>query len=205
MPRVATSNWPQPDRIENEHVSLELLREDLAPELIAAADSPATFRYFSRGPDPFDEAGMRAFIAFLLGPAETQPFAVFDRASERYVGITTYYDLRPAHQSLEIGWTWYAPSVRGTAVNPACKRLLLGHAFDTLGAHRVALRTDARNTASRRAMEKLGAQHEGLWREHVVMPDGHRRTSAYYSILSPEWPGVRAGLDERLAAVRRNS
>ena len=83
-------------------------------------------------------------------------------------------------------------------MNPSCKRLLLGHAFETLGAHRVALRTDERNAASRRAMEKMGARFEGLWREHVVMPDGHRRTSAYYSILRPEWDAVRAGLDARI-------
>lgn len=196
-------DWRRPVRLENDFVALEPLREEHAGELIAAAESPDTFRYFSRLPDPFDEAGMRAFIVYLLGPAETLPFAVFDRAAQRYVGITTYYDIRPVHATIEIGWTWYAPSARRTPVNPSCKRLLLAHAFQTLGAHRVALRTDARNVASRGAMEKLGARFEGLIREHIVMPDAHRRTSAYYSILRPEWPPLRDGLDERLADLRR--
>lgn len=197
--------WRQPDRLENDFITLEPLCEQHASDLIIAAESPGTFRYFSRLPDPFDQAGMRAFIRFLLGPAETLPFAVFERATQKYVGITSYYDIRPGQDSLEIGWTWYAPSARRTPVNPACKRLLLGHAFEIFGAHRVAMRTDARNAASRGAMEKLGAHLEGLLREHIVMPDGHRRTSAYYSILRPEWPGARDRLDERLATARRIS
>ena len=191
--------WRKAVVLENAHVRLEPLSEEFAGELITAAGSPETFRYFSRGPTPFDEDGMREFVRYLHGPAATLPFAVRDLASGGLVGITTYYDLSPEHGRLEIGWTWYGEAARGTRVNPSCKRLLLGHAFDTLGAHRVALRTDERNTASRRAMEKMGARFEGLWREHVVMPDGHRRTSAYYSILRPEWDAVRAGLDARIA------
>ena len=171
-----------------------------AEDLHVAAGTPDTFRYFSTRPDPFDASGMLAFIRFLKGPAETTPWAVCTPEGAP-VGITTLLDRRPVHQTVEIGWTWYSESVRGTLVNPASKLLLLTHAFGTLGAHRVTLKTDARNTRSRRAIEKLGAVFDGQLRENVLMPDGFRRSSVYYSVLAPEWPAVRAGLADRLGGV----
>ena len=120
------------------------------------------------------------------------------------VGITTYLDIKDAHRGLEIGWTWYAPACRGSAsrfgpVNPACKLLLMRHAFESLGAIRVCLKTDERNARSRAAIERLGGRLEGLLRATMIMPDGHRRTTAMYSILDSEWPEARARLEARLA------
>lgn len=196
------SDWIAPVTLEDANVRLVPLAPEHAEPLAQAAATPDTFRYFSRAPREISPAGMAEFIDFLRGPAETLPFCVVDRAADRPVGITTYLDIRPAHRGLEIGWTWYAPDRRGTLVNPACKRLLLHHAFETLGAIRVCLKTDERNARSRAAILKLGASFEGVLRQNIIMPDSFRRSTAMYSMLDSEWPGVRQRLDARLATVR---
>tara|TARA_E500000318_G_scaffold105663_1_gene112815 strand:- start:105 stop:701 length:597 start_codon:yes stop_codon:yes gene_type:complete len=173
--------------------------------LLAAAGDPETFRWFTAPPTPWSADGMRRYCESLLGAPTIRAYTVRLRASGAVVGSTTYCDIRPEHRGVEIGWTWYAPAHRGTIVNPACKRLLLGHAFEggLFGepAIRVCLKTDARNERSRRAILRLGATFEGVLRSHLVMPDGHRRDSAMYSITEAEWPAIRQDLDARLAAV----
>src|SRR3954466_7904248 len=103
------------------------------------------------------------------------------------------------HLRLEVGYTWYAPGVWGTAVNAEAKLLLLRHAFETLGARRVEFKTDARNEPSPAALVALGAQFEGILRKHMVVRGDAARDSAYYSVVDDEWPAVRAALEERLA------
>lgn len=191
--------WVSAKVFEHPAARLEPLTVGHAPGLAAAAGDGETFRYFSRVPTPLDPGGMREFIEYLLGPAQAVPFCVIDPATDQPVGITTYLDIRPAHRGLEIGWTWYSARARGTAINPACKLLLLGHAFDRLGAIRVCLKTDERNARSRAAILKLGAKFEGVMRENVIMPDGFRRSTAMYAVLAAEWPGVRRALEARLA------
>ena len=100
---------------------------------------------------------------------------------------------------MEIGFTYYAPDVRGGAVNPAAKRLLLGHAFDA-GAQRVQFRVDAINARSRAAVLKLGAVQEGILREDKVTWTGRIRSTVVFSVLPSEWPAVRERLDTRLAS-----
>ncbi|HZW09325.1 MAG TPA: GNAT family protein [Phycisphaerales bacterium] len=194
------SDWVAPITLANDVVALEPLAPSHAAELARAAATPETFRLFSRGPREISETGMREFIEFLLGPAETVPFCVVERASGRRAGITTFLDIRAQHRGLEIGWTWYAPDCRGTGANPACKLLLMEHAFERLGAIRVCLKTDERNARSRAAILKLGAQFEGILRENIIMRDGFRRSTAMYSVLEKEWPGVKARLQARLGA-----
>jgi RimJ/RimL family protein N-acetyltransferase len=128
-------------------------------------------------------------------------FAVIRRDQDRVVGSTSYLDVQPANRGVEIGSTWYTPDVRGTSVNPEAKYLLLRHAFDDWGAIRVCLKTDHMNRQSQAAIRKLGAHYEGTLRQHVIRPDGTYRDSVYFSILDREWPEVRRGLDERLAAL----
>ena len=191
--------------LTNSVVALTPLELADAPALLEAARDPSTFRWFSGLPNPWTDAGMRGYCERLLSEPTIRPYTVRDQRSGVVVGSTTYCDLRPMNRGVEIGWTWYAPSSRGTAVNPACKRLLLAHAFEggLFGepAIRVCLKTDARNARSRAAILKLGAKAEGVLRSHVVMPDGYRRDSAMYSITEAEWPAVRLGLDERLASA----
>jgi RimJ/RimL family protein N-acetyltransferase len=99
----------------------------------------------------------------------------------------------------EIGYTWYAASAQRTGINAECKLLLLGHAFEVWAMERVTLKTDARNLRSRQAIERLGAQFEGVRRAHQPAVDGGLRDTAYFSILAREWPDVRSGLLDRLA------
>lgn len=127
------------------------------------------------------------------------PFAVIHRPTGRAVGCTRFMEIRPEHRGLEIGGTWYAPEHQRTGVNTECKRLLLGHAFETLGCVRVQLKTDLRNERSQRAIERIGATREGVLRDHIIMPDGYLRSTVMYSITAPEWPGVRDRLDAFLA------
>jgi RimJ/RimL family protein N-acetyltransferase len=110
--------------------------------------------------------------------------------------------IRRDQRGLEIGWTWLAPEAQRTAVNTETKLLLLTHAFETLGAIRVELKTDSLNERSRRAMERLGCTFEGVFRAHMIRRDGTLRDSAYYSVVASEWPRVRARIQ---ALLRRPS
>ena len=127
-------------------------------------------------------------------------FAVRHLGDNSLVGSTRFLEIVPAHKRAEIGWTWYATSAQASSVNPECKLLLLNHAF-AAGANRVELKTDARNARSRAAIAKLGAKQEGVLRARMVMHDGYIRDDVYFSIIRSEWPGVRAGLEARLAAA----
>jgi N-acetyltransferase len=134
----------------------------------------------------------------LLAQRSMLPFTVFD-ADGRVVGMTTYMNIDNSHQRVEIGSTWYAQRVQRTALNTQCKHLLLGHAFDTLHCIAVEFRTHRFNTQSRRAIERLGAQLDGILRNHQVSPNGTLRDTAVYSITAAEWPVVRAHLEAQLA------
>ena len=118
------------------------------------------------------------------------PFAVLDAAGTP-VGMTTYMNIDAANRRVEIGSTWYARRVQRTPLNTECKALLLAHAFDSLGCIAVEFRTHRFNTASRRAIERLGAQLDGMLRSHQRSADGSLRDTAVYSIVAAEWPTVR--------------
>lgn len=126
------------------------------------------------------------------------PLVTVRRADGRVVGSTRFLALRPEHRSVEIGWTWLHPNAWGTGINVEAKLLMLEHAFDRLGCLRVELKTDARNERSRRAMEALPAQFEGVHRKQMLVRGGQRRDSAWYSVVDDEWPEVRANLLRRL-------
>lgn len=127
-------------------------------------------------------------------------FTVRDAETGEVRGATTFYEHVPAQGRVEIGTTWYGRAFQGGRTNPAAKLLLLAHAFDGWRVNRVALRCDARNERSARAIERLGATREGRLRQHRVAPDGSVADTLYFSILRDEWPAVRAGLEERLRA-----
>lgn len=168
----------------------------------AAALDPGGFAYMPSSPllvnnqmAVIEEALQRAAEGTEL------PFALIDRASGRAVGSTRYLDISVPNERIEIGWTWIAAPFRGGVANPEMKLLLLDHSFGELGANRVALKTDARNFRSQRAIAALGAIREGVLREQMVMPDGHRRDTVYFSILAREWPSARERLTERLRGL----
>ena len=125
------------------------------------------------------------------------PFAIV--AGGRAVGSTRFYDIDLSVPTLAIGYTFHAGSVWRTHVNTAGKRLMLGHAFDTLGAQSVYFHTSHQNLRSQAAIERLGAQRDGILRAHRRHKDGSLRDTHVYSITAPEWPAIRARLDARLA------
>lgn len=188
-----------PAVLENRFVRLEPLEERHKEPLRAACDAdpdlwPALY-YNSLGGAQF-EAGWRT-LRDQQAVGARLPFAVV-HAGE-VVGLSTFIDIQPDNRAVEIGTTYYRPSARGGAVNPAAKHLLLGHAFAG-GAARVAFQVDAINARSRAAMIKLGATEEGMLRNHLVTWTGRTRSSVIFSILADEWPAVKTRLDERLAA-----
>lgn len=129
------------------------------------------------------------------------PFTVFDHTGQ-IVGMTSYMNIDAVNQRLEIGSTWYAARAQRSALNTDAKRLLLSHAFEVLGCIAVEFRTHRLNTTSRRAIERLGAQLDGLLRAHQRSPDGSLRDTAVYSITAAEWPTVKAHLEWELKRTR---
>ena len=121
-------------------------------------------------------------------------FAVTDTASGEVLGTTSYHDIIPAVKRVEIGYTWYAKRVQRTHVNTSCKLLMLQHAFDTLACNVVGWRTDNFNFASQAAIERLGAQKDGVIRGHALRRDGTIRDTVMYSLRAGEWPEVKAQL-----------
>jgi len=128
-------------------------------------------------------------------------FATVLVATARAVGSTRYLALRPEHASLEIGWTWLAPTAWSTGANAEAKLLQLEHAFDALGCRRVEFKTDALNERARAALAALPATFEGIHRKHMLVRGGQNRDSAWYSVVDDEWPIVREALRERVAAA----
>lgn len=188
---------PIPVVLYGDVVRLEPLDDRHANDLLRAAQDEGLWRFMPI-PRPATAADMRRLIedAWRQASAGAElPFAVVAQESDLAVGSTRFLDIDRASRALEIGWTWLAPTVQHTAVNTEGKLLLLRHAFDDLGARRVALKTDARNEPSRRAIERLGAVREGILRQHRICWDGSVRDTVYYSIVGEEWPGVRERLE----------
>lgn len=197
---MSRSIWFDPVVLEGRHVRLEPLDLRHADELLALAD-PSIFAWMPVDPCASREA-MLAWIDAAQRPCPDGPqvpFAVIDRLTGRVCGSTRYLAMCPEHRRLEIGWTWYGIRYRGTAVNAECKLLLLARAFEVLGCNRVEFKTDHMNTRSQAAIERLGAMREGVFRRHRVRRDGTLRDTVWYSIIREEWPGIRAGLERRLA------
>lgn len=125
-------------------------------------------------------------------------YAVRRLSDDRIVGSTSYLALSPENARVEIGFTFYAADVQGTAINPEAKYLLLQNAF-AANYNRVEFKTDAKNARSRAALKKLGASEEGVFRGHMWMPQGYYRDSVYFSILAAEWPTIKSALEKRIA------
>ena len=165
----------------------------------AAADGELWNLRITSVPEPEQT---RAYIETALQMREAGnrfAFAVLDEASGRVLGTSSYHDIVPTIQRVEIGYTWYAKSVQRSHVNSSCKLMLMSHAFDTLGCALVGWRTDNFNFASQRAIERLGAHKDGVLRHHALRRDGTVRDTVMYSLRAGEWPEAKAQLLYRLA------
>jgi RimJ/RimL family protein N-acetyltransferase len=119
------------------------------------------------------------------------PFAIYDKQTGQYAGSTRYGNISFENKRLEIGWTWYHPSLQRTGLNKSCKALLLSYAFDRLGLNRVELKTSHLNLKSQGAMLKIGAVKEGVLRRHIINEDGIVRDTVYFSFIKEDWPDIK--------------
>jgi N-acetyltransferase len=181
-------------------VRLEPLNESHIPDLCRVGLNERIWRFMRYGL-VLTEEQMRQWVLSILEKQTVShdiPFAVIHLESGRAVGATRYMNIQPDQRNLEIGGTWYGVDYQRTAVNTECKYLLLKHAFEEMGVIRVQIKTDLRNIASQRAIERLGAVKEGVFRKHMILPNGYIRDSVIYSIIDDDWKAVKANLEEKL-------
>lgn len=190
---------PHPVILQGRRVRLEPLSEVHFDDLLRIGQSaPEEFRLTST---PVNEAEAETYFANALALREAglaYPFTIRLTETDEIVGSSRYSALDFANRNTELGWTWFRPDQYGTATNVDSKLLMLEFAFSELQFHRVAIRTDANNVRSRRAVLALGAKEEGILRRHMMNRDGSPRDTVMHSIIDLEWPEVRAGIVARL-------
>jgi RimJ/RimL family protein N-acetyltransferase len=195
-------SWREAVSLRGDHASLVPLSADHSVALAEAVRDGELWRlWYTHVPSPENMSTEIARRLALQARGAMLAFAVLD-ASGTPVGMTTYMNLDAENRRLEIGSTWYAQRVQRTPLNTECKLMLLRHAFETLACIAVEFRTHRFNTASRRAVERLGAQLDGILRAHQRLPDGSLRDTAVYSITAAEWPAVRSHLQWQLQRPR---
>jgi RimJ/RimL family protein N-acetyltransferase len=193
--------WRNPITLTGKTVWLEPLSISRVHDLVTAGRDKSIWQYMLYG-EPVTEEGMRNWVIDILHRRDADgeiPFAVVHHASGKAIGSTRFMEMRPEHKALEIGGTWYAVEYQHTQVNTECKILLLEYAFETLDCIRVQFKTDLRNIRSQRAIESLGAVKEGIFRNHLITPEGAVRDSVYYSILKSEWSTIKTSLEMKLS------
>lgn len=181
-----------PTTLENTRVKLSPLTLDNYQHLAEIAKTPNLVQY---SPSKIDTPkDLKAYVQTALEWQQNKtaiPFIVFDKKANAYAGTSRYMNMSWKNSVLEIGATWIGKNFQGTGLNMNMKFLMLQYAFETLNFEKVEFRVDERNTASRKAVEKLGATLEGLLRKNVVLTDGFRRNTCCYGILSEEWPTIK--------------
>lgn len=187
--------WMTASTLTSDNVTLAPLTQDHAADLAEAAGDGALHRlWYTAVPAP-DRVPAEIDRRLTLQEAGSMvPFAILDPQG-RAVGMTTYMNIDHGNRRVEIGSTWYRKSVQRTGINTACKLMMLRHAFEDRDAIAVEFRTHRLNRQSRAAIERLGAQLDGILRAHMIMPDGSLRDSAVYSITAADWPAVRANTE----------
>lgn len=192
-----------PTIIEGQIVRLISLNESHLIELELLAKDKRIWEFY-----PFDGTVSNRFYGFYnLTLKEREngtrfPFVIFHKEDNIIIGSTSYLDIQQQHRKLEIGATWLHPDYWATDVNLECKLLLLTHCFEELKTVRVQLKTDENNLRSRKAIEKIGGQFEGVLRNEMIRYNNTKRDSAFYSIIDEEWIAKKQNLKELLNAKR---
>lgn len=184
-----------PVTLSGTHVRLEPLSLAHVPALARAGLFPELWRL---QPAPIHtEADMSAYVSAALDDqqrGQSLPFAIVRQHDGEVIGSTRYMDVALPHRRLEIGATWLSPACQRSGANSEAKLLLLTHAFETLKLIRVVFKTEVLNEQSRRALARIGAVEEGIFRQHLIAASGRRRDMVYFSILDSEWPAVKSAL-----------
>jgi len=202
-PLPAPLPWPpRPLVLEGDRVRLEPLEPAHAGALASAiADGGLDALWYTIVPAAGTVAAWIDDALAQQAAGRALPFTVRRRRDGRVVGSTRYMNVEPVQRRLEIGTTFYAASVQRSALNTECKRLLLQHAFESLGCLAVEFRTHWFNHRSREAIARLGAKQDGVLRNHQRLPDGSLRDTVVFSIIDSEWPAVKRHLSFRQARL----
>jgi len=193
------SPTPASPTLEGRYVRLVPLTQDHVAPLCDVGFDPEIWRWgLSTIATPDD---MQRYVTQALAERDAGtalPFAQIEVATVRTVGSTRLANIDRTHRRAEIGWTWLGRPWQRSAINTEAKLLLFTYAFDVMGCRRVELKTDVLNEQSRRAIKRLGAVEEGIFRRHMIAAAGRSRDTVYFSVIDDEWPSVRRGLEERL-------
>ncbi|MEO8435402.1 MAG: GNAT family N-acetyltransferase [Pyrinomonadaceae bacterium] len=191
---------PQPVTLAGVHVRLEPLSLAHLDQLCEVGLDPAIWRWGLTLIQTRED--MKNYISAALKAQDEGtaiPFVTIEKSSGRIIGSTRYGNIDQENRRLEIGWTWITPQWQRAAINTEAKYLMLRHAFEDLGCIRVEFKTDSLNDQSRTALERIGAQEEGILRNHMIAYGGRLRHSVFFSIIDIEWPAVKANLEAKLA------
>ncbi len=183
--------------LHNENVILKPLEEEDVDGIFKVATYPEIWPYMSITIETLKDA--KKYVADALSKKERGvefPFAIIDPYTNGIIGSTKFMDIDLKHKRLEIGFTWLTPTYWRTAINTNCKYLLLQYCFEVLQLNRVQIKTDHENLRSQKAIERIGAQKEGVLRNHMVRKDGTIRHTVMYSVTREEWPEVKSRLEE---------
>lgn len=174
--------------LQNDVVTLRPIELEDVQAVIKAANDEAIWTHMSV--TLLSEQAVQTYVNNMLRDRalhKSYTFVIIDNATNTIVGNTTFLDIDPTHKRLEIGSTWYNPSVWRSAINTNSKYLLMQYAFETLRYNRVQIKTGHENIRSQRAIERLGAQKEGVLRNHMIKKDGTIRHTVMYSVTAEEW------------------
>ncbi len=206
MPATPADNpalWYALPVLSGRLIRLQPLAIEHASGYFAAAskEGDEVFRWLSVRAPASESAAAEQVLVALAGRARGERFAYaqIDASSGEFAGTTSFYEVNPALRTIAIGHTWLGRRWWRTGHNTESKLLMMGHAFDTLGAARLVWHTDVNNTRSQTAIERLGAVKEGILRKHRIRPDGSWRDTVQYAMTDDDWPAARQRLASRLA------
>ncbi|MDR1990714.1 MAG: GNAT family N-acetyltransferase [Acidobacteriaceae bacterium] len=187
--------------LQGRWVRLEPLAEEHLSGMAAAIEDGTLWEIpFTIVPHPNDLPQFLNDAQSAYAAGRDLAFATLDAQSGQVLGSTRFRSIETRHRRVEIGFTFLAASRQRTRVNTEAKFLMLSHAFDVWGCHRVEFVTDERNASSRAAILRIGAREEGILRNHMVMRDGYVRNSVLYSLIASEWPHAKDALIAKLLA-----
>lgn len=193
-------NWVKyPLTIEGRSIRIISLEKLHLNELVLLAKDKRIWEFF-----PFDGANEMRFLTIYNSfisereKGNQYPFIIVDKNNHKIIGSTSFLDIQKQHKKMEIGATWLHPDYWGSSINTECKLLLLSYCFEELCTTRIQLKTDEKNMRSRKAIEKIGAEFEGILRNEMIRDNDTKRNSAFYSIIDGEWNYKKIKLIELL-------
>ncbi|GIX59552.1 GNAT family N-acetyltransferase [Bacillus thuringiensis serovar zhaodongensis] len=191
-------------KIVNDRAMLQLMHVDHVASLFTIVEgNKEIWKYLIAKMDSYQDMAQYVQIAIKGYEEGTDlPFVVVDQKTNEIVGSTRLYSISNDDKTVELGQTWYHPSVHRTSINTECKYMLLQYAFEELQMLRVQIKTDLRNEKAQRAIERLGAVKEGVLRNERQLPDGYVRDAIVYSIIASEWPVIKEQLLQKLAVYK---